>query len=205
MVKPSSPWQNTNCEIRKTCWWLWDWESISCCLNDKSLPKSVHPTFLLPHRWDKQDGRGNANTRIQNTKSKNLNIKFWGKLAHRRLDKRGWRENANGSQKLGNSISIGIIPLQLFAKLAKSWNSTNYHSKRCFAESAISIYLKKIFVELILEICFCICTDLRLVLESGFQFISPLLGERSLPGRWQGPSRIHNCTDSLQKYKIHKI
>ena len=61
-------WQNTNCEIRKTCWWLWDWESISCCLNDKSLPKSVHPTFLLPHRWDKQDGRGNANTRIQKYK-----------------------------------------------------------------------------------------------------------------------------------------
>ena len=142
--------------------------------------------------------------KYKNTKSRNPNLKFWGKLAHRRLDKRGWRENANGSQKLGNSISIGIIPLQLFAKLAKSWNSTNYHSKRCFAESAISIYLKKIFVELILEICFCICTDLRLVLESEFQFIFPLLGERSLPGRWQGPSRIHNCTESLQKYKIHK-
>ena len=157
-------------------------------------------------RWERKCKY--KNTKYKNTKSKNPNLKFWGKLAHRRLDKRGWRENANGSQKLGNSISIGIIPLQLFAKLAKSWNSTNYHSKRCFAESAISIYLKKIFVELILEICFCICTDLRLVLESEFQFIFPLLGERSLPGRWQTikDSQLHWFFTKIQNtQKIYKI
>ena len=39
-------------------------ESISC-LNDKSLPKSVHPTFLLSHRWDKQ---GETKCKSENTK-----------------------------------------------------------------------------------------------------------------------------------------
>ena len=41
-------------------WRLCGFESINVCLNDKSLPKSLHPTFLLPHRWDKQQGRGNV-------------------------------------------------------------------------------------------------------------------------------------------------
>ena len=52
-----------------------------------------------------------------------------------------------------NSISIGsIIPLQLVAKLEKSRNSANDHSKRCFAKSAILKYIS-IKTERRLNIC----------------------------------------------------
>ena len=133
------------------------------CLNDKSLPKSLHPTFLLPHRWDKQAGRGNAkpktqnkenqksrNTKdeggkvgkeIQNPKSTKYKIKIVLEITAQMGQMRRERKCICEAKSCRNSISIGIIPVQLFAKLAKSWNSTNYHSERCFAESAISIYL----------------------------------------------------------------
>ena len=41
------------------------------------------------------------------------------------------RQNANPQRQklLKFNIHCGIIPVQVFAKLGKSWNSTNYHSR----------------------------------------------------------------------------
>ena len=53
-------------------WRLCGFESINVCLNDKSLPKSLHPTFLLPHRWDKQQGRGNVKIKWKQIQTSSL-------------------------------------------------------------------------------------------------------------------------------------
>ena len=46
--------------------------------------------------------------------------------------------------------------------------------------------------------------SIRLLIPWGGILTFEILGEGFLPGRWQGPSRIHNCSDSLQNSKYKK-
>ena len=88
-----------------------------------------------------KDEGGKVGRVIKNTKSIKYKIKIVLETTSQMGQMRRERKCKCEAKSCRNTISIGIIPVQLFAKLAKSWNSTNYHSERCFPEGAISIYL----------------------------------------------------------------